>query len=93
MKTDVLLILFLYIFFTKLNDITILLSINVSGRPRRGVMDRNIFLFWLSETRAERDDKLVYFDQYSLILIFTTNFMFRLLIKEISKLYIYIYII
>ena len=50
-----------------------------------------IFLFWLSETRAERDDKLVYFDQYSLILIFTTNFMFRLLIKEISKLYIYIY--
>ena len=42
MKTDVLLILFLYIFFTKLNDITILLSINVSGRPRRGAMDRNI---------------------------------------------------
>jgi hypothetical protein len=43
MKTDVLLILILYIFFTKLNDITILLSINVSGRPRRGVMDRNIY--------------------------------------------------
>ena len=56
-------------------------------------MDLNslFFLFWLSETRAERDDKLVYFDQYSLILIFTTNFMFRLLIKEISKLFIYIY--
>ena len=47
MKTDVLLILFLYIFFTKLNDITILLSINVSGRPRRGVMDRNIYIIKL----------------------------------------------
>ena len=34
--------IFIYIFFTKLDDITILLSINVSGRPRRGAMDRNI---------------------------------------------------
>ena len=36
--------IFIYIFFTKLNDTTILLSINVSGRPRRGVMDRNIYI-------------------------------------------------
>ena len=64
MKTDVLLILFLYIFFTKLNDITILLSINVSGRPRRGVMDRNIFIFFIyafgDPSGAGRE--LVYFD-------------------------------
>ena len=58
MKTDVLLILFLYIFFTKLNDITILLSINVSGRPRRGVMDRNIYIKWL---KAEEIKMNTYF--------------------------------